>query len=399
MTALRTILTDPALRLTAIAMLTFGGFAAALAPYQSLLGVRWFGFSDATYSAIYATGAALSLICAVGVGVVTDRTGRRRNAARLAAGAGLVGALLVFVVDARWAYAITHLIFFPLSSTLFAQLFTLARLGASTHPPASRGGLQAAIRAFFAIPFVALLPLLALAFAAGLPLLYVYLICAVSAGITLAIFLIAWPADGRTRWTDAGSGLSLRAALQELAAPAVLTRTGALAVVLAGIQLYLVLTGLILTAADGRSTSDVAVFFGIVAGLEIPVMLMLGAPLARFGPGRMIAGAAVLHAGFIAVFPLLGATPLVWALPAVAAAGAAVILTVPMQYLQDLLGSRPGAGGSLIALCNLGAQIVGAALFALGTWIGDYATVAWIGAPLVAVAGLSLLWLDRSAAA
>ena len=126
-------------------------------------------------------------------------------------------------------------------------------------------------------------------------------------------------------------------------------------------------------------------------------MLMLGGPLARFGPGRMIAGAAVLHASFLAVFPLLGATPAVWALPLVAAAGAAVILTVPMQYLQDLLGSRPGAGGSLIALCNLGAQIIGAALFAFGTWVGDYSTVAWIGAPIVAMAGLSLLWLDRPA--
>ena len=226
-------------------------------------------------------------------------------------------------------------------------------------------------------------------------MIHIYAICGVSAGITLAIFAFAWPADGATRWQDAGSGLSLRAALQELTAPSVLIRTFALAVVLAGIQLYMVLTGLILTGTEGRDTGDVALFFGIVAGLEIPFMLMLGGPLARFGPARMIPGAAVLHAVFIAVFPLLGGTAGVWALPLVAAAGAAVILTVPMQYLQDLLGSRPGAGGSLIALCNLGAQIIGAALFALGTWVGDYSTVAWIGAPLVALAGLSLLWLDR----
>ncbi len=395
MRAISAILHDRALSLVALAFLTHGAFAASLVPYRSLLGVEWFGFSDGAFALIYAAGSALSLLCAIGVGVLTDRTGRRRNAARLAAFAGAGGAALVFLVDAPWAFVVTHVLFLPVGMTLFAQLFTLARLAASTHPEADRAAIQSAIRAVFALPWVVILPIWSWILSAGVPLLWIYAACALAESLTLAIFVLAWPRDGQTRWADPGSGLRVGAALKELAAPRVLVRTGLLAGVLAGIQIYMILLGLILTGIEGRDAGDVAIFAGAVAGLEIPFMLALGGPLRRLGPVRLIAAASVLYALFLAVFPLLGPFPAVWVLPLVAASAAAVILTVPLHYLQDLMAERPGAGGSLIALCNLGAQLLGAAVFAVGTWIGGYAAAAWIGAAAVAGGGLALAALDR----
>ncbi len=399
MHAIRTILADRALSLIALAFLTHGAFAASLVPYRSLLGVDWFGFTDGQFAVIYAAGSALSLLCAIGVGVLTDRTGRRRNAARLAALAGASGGALVFLADARWAFVAVHVLFLPVGMTLFAQLFTLARLAASTHPAAERAAIQSAIRAVFAVPFVAILPVWSVVLSAGAPLIWIYGACAVAEGLTLAIFVFAWPRDGLTRWRDPGSGLRLGAALRELGAPPVMLRTACLAGVLAGIQLYLILTGLILTDIDGRDAGDVAIFAGAVAGLEIPFMLMMGPPLRRLGPVRLIASAAVVYAGFLAVFPLVGPFPVVWVLPLVAAMAAAVILTVPMHYLQELMADRPGAGGSLIALCNLVAQLMGAAIFWAGTALGGYAMAAWLGAAAVAAGGLALAGLDRRGAA
>ncbi len=395
MRAVSAILHDRALSLVALAFLTHGAFAASLVPYRSLLGVEWFGFSDGTFALIYAAGAALSLVCAIGVGVLTDRTGRRRNAARLAAFAGASAAALVFLADARWAFVVAHVLLLPVGMTLFSQLFTLARLAASTRPEAERAAIQSAIRAVFALPWVAILPIWSWLLSTGVPLLWIYGACALAESLTLAVFVLAWPRDGQTRWADPGSGLRLGAALRELAAPRIMVRTGLLAGVLSGIQTYLILLGLILTGIEGRDAGDVAIFAGAVAGLEIPFMLALGGPLRRFGPVRLIACAAILYAAFLSVFPLLGPVPAVWVLPVVAASAAAVILTVPLLYLQDLMAERPGAGGSLVALCNLMAQLLGAAVFATGTWIGGYAVAAWIGAALVAAGGLGLAALDR----
>ncbi|PZX19626.1 putative MFS family arabinose efflux permease [Palleronia aestuarii] len=386
---------DGALRLVTLAILFFGTFIASISPYQSLLAVEWFGFSDAQYAVIFTTGAGLSLLCALGVGAMNDRTGRRRNAARLAAGAGMAGALLAFLADARWGYLVAHLLFFPISATLFAQLFTLSRLAGSIHPAEERAGIQTVVRAAFAVPFIVVLPLWAVILGAGADLLWVYAACAVAAGATLAIFVFRWPRDGQTRWPDPGSGLGLGAALREISAPSVLVRVAALAGVMAGIQIYMILSGLILTAT-GRGTGDVALFAALVAGTEIPFMLVMGRPILRWGPVRLIAGAALLHAAFLTAFPLLGATPVVWLLAIVAGSAASVILTVPMLYLQDLLHRRPGAGGSLIALCNLGAQLIGAAIFAAGTALGGYALAAWIGAGVVAASGIAIAWLDRA---
>jgi hypothetical protein len=104
---------------------------------------------------------------------------------------------------------------------------------------------------------------------------------------------------------------------------------------------------------------------------------------------------AALYATHLAFLPVLAASPLVWLLVVPAAAGGAVVLTLPMAYLQDLMAMRPGAGASLMALQKLIGDAVCAAVFALGTGLGGYGLAAALGAGL-AVAGAASLWaMDR----
>ena len=81
-----------------------------------------------------------------------------------------------------------------------------------------------------------------------------------------------------------------------------------------------------------------------------------------------------------------------------AAMGAAVMLSVPIAYLQDLMADRPGAGGALIAVLHVTAQIVAAGVFAIGTAIAGYAAAAALGAVLCATGGIALVALDRGRA-
>ena len=84
---------------------------------------------------------------------------------------------------------------------------------------------MAAIRALFALPFVAVLPVWALAFAKGAALLSIYPVGLLMALPMTWLVLRHWPKDGQTRWQDAPSGLSFNAALAEsLKAPDLVQR-------------------------------------------------------------------------------------------------------------------------------------------------------------------------------
>ncbi|MGB5557977.1 MAG: hypothetical protein WBN04_08180 [Paracoccaceae bacterium] len=254
---------------------------------------------------------------------------------------------------------------------------------------------MAAIRALFALSFVIVLPLWSLAFSYGTSLIMVYAFIAIASGTIVALLLTRWPAAAPAGWNDRKSGISFLAALRELLAGAVMLRLGVIAAVQAGVTLYMMLLGLILTASAGRGTSDTSLFAGLVAGLEVPFMLLVPLLLNRVSKSAVIAGAALIHAGFLATFPMVAANPAVWLLVLPAAIGAAVTLSVPIAYMQDLMSERPEAGGALIAVLGVTSQIIAAAVFAVGTALSGYGFAAVLGAALAAVAGVALLVMDR----
>lgn len=387
---------DPALRLVTMASLLIGVQAASLIPYQSLIAVQLFGLPDAAYSLVLMIAAALGVVSSLLVGAYTDQTARRRTPAIIAASLMAGGVLLVWALPSRASFVLVHAAILPLAWTVFGQMFALARLAASAHPKAQRDGAMTAIRALFALPFVIVLPLWAVAFQWSVPLLSIYLVAGLAAATATALIIRYWPRDGAGGWSDTRSGLSLMQSLAEMGRLPVLIRTLLAGTVQGGITLYMVLTGLILTAA-GRSTGEVGIFIGLIAGLEVPFMILAGVALQRFGKAQMIAASAMLYAVFLAVFPLAGDSPILWALTLPAAMAAGVILSVSIAYVQDLMSDRPGAGGALIAVLNVSGQVAAAAVFALGTWIAGYETAAVIGAVTVALAGGCLWWLDQPA--
>ena len=89
------------------------------------------------------------------------------------------------------------------------------------------------------------------------------------------------------------------------------------------------------------------------------------------------------------------ATWQIYALAIVNAAGAAIMLSLHLSYLQELMPDRPGLGTSLLSIGSLLNKGFGAVVFAsAGTAIG-FSGAAWFGV-IVTVIGCALLYmLDR----
>ncbi|WP_191090241.1 MFS transporter [Histidinibacterium aquaticum] len=392
---IRLILADPALRVAAGALVLFGSFAASIAPYQSLIAIRIFGFSDAAYSAVLVLAAVISVAGAVGIGVLTDRMAARKKAALLSALLGAAATAWILAVPGAWSFALVHGILLPIAGSLMGQIFALARLAAGRLTPDERDSVLAGIRALFALPFIVVLPLWSVAFEAGAGLLAIYIALA---GLCLGMALlirVAWPEDGEGGWEEVPSGLSLAESLREIASGGVLLRVTMTGAINAGVFLYLIVLGLMFDESVGRGLGDVAIFAGVVAGLEVPVMLSMGALLRRITRLQAILWGAALYAGFLFAFPLLVATPLVWLLTIPAAIGGGIVLSLPIAYVQDLMGTRAGAGGALLAVQKVAGDGIAAALFAGATLLGGYGLAAWAGGLSMILGAGALLWLDR----
>lgn len=388
------IVRDPGLRLASILLILNGIIGASLAPYQSLLAIRQFGLSDRSYSQVLGVGAAVFVGASLVIGVLSDRHFARKHVALATALSTVAGFVIMAAAPGPRAFVLVHTLLLPVGATLFAQSFALARLAAIHHQGEGQAALMAAIRAAFALPWIVVLPLWSLAYRAGLALPWIYPVLLIVSLATAVLIAHRWPlTDEVDRDPDLTGGLW--SGLADAFRPATFVRVLLLGVVISAVALYMVLLGLVMTDA-GRPAGDVAIYAGIMAGLEVPLMLALPVLQRRHRSAALVAAGAGLYALHLVGLPLLARTPFVWVLTLPGAAGGAAVLALPIAYLQDLMKDRPGAGSSLMALQRVSGDLVCALAFAAGTALGGYLVAALIGAVLSVGAGAALWRLDRS---
>jgi MFS transporter, SET family, sugar efflux transporter len=395
MSAIRLCFTDPALRAAGLILALQGAVACSFNPYISTLAVNTFGFGDQGYAVILALASIIAVSASVIGGIRADQTARRRQITLAAVLTLFLGTLLMTVVPGPWTFALTAALLIPISSITFGQVFALARLAATRHPPDQRDGIMAVIRALFAAPFVVVLPLWSIAFAAGASVALIFPIALVLSVLMLVAVLRLWPADGTTLWADRPSGLTFRAALAEMGRPRIAARVVALGAVFSASTVYMAIVSLVMVPEVGRGTQDVALYVGLVAGLEVPFMLMIPNLTRGIPRTRLIFAGAALYSIHVALLPVLAGSPFVWLLVLPAAVGGAVTLTVPIAYLQDLLADRPGAGASLMAVQRLAGDVIAASCFAIGTTLSGYGFVALLGVGASLTGAAALLAADR----
>lgn len=394
--AIRPILQSPPLILAAVLMTLYGAYGASMLPYVSAIGVNGFGVPHGVFSVMLIVAAMVSVTASVSLGIHADRTARRRGVALVTTGVMTAGAGVMTFAPSAPAFVLVHGLILPLSNALFGHLFAFARLAVSRLPdPAERLAVQTVLRALYALPWVMVLPVWAVAIAAGTPLDTIYPVCFGLAAAMLAMSALWWPRDGHTPWEDVPSGIGIRQSLREIGDFGVVARVMALGGISSAATLYLVLLGLVFAEAPGRGDSATALYSGMVAGLEVIFMLALTRIVGRVSQVRLILTGTALYCVHLAGMPFLAPYGLVWLLPVAAAAGGAIIFTQPMAYMQELLGNRPGAGASLFALMKLFSEGLSAAVFALCTGIAGYGLAAVTGATVAIGSALALVFMDR----
>ena len=395
MSAITLCLRDPALRAAGLVLALQGAIACSFGPYVSTLAVHTFGFGDRGYATLLALSSLISVSASVIGGIRADQTANRRQVTLVAVLSLMLGTCLMTVIPGPLIFALTAALLIPISSITFGQVFALARLAATRYPEEARDGIMAVIRALFAAPFVVVLPLWSLAFAAGSPVTIIFPVGLVMSAAMLWAVLRLWPSDGATPWDDPPSGLTFRAALAEMGRLPIATRVLALGAVTGASTLYMAIISLVMVASVGRGTEDVALYVGLVAGLEVPFMLLLPSLTRGISRTRLILAGAALYGIHVALLPVLAGSPVVWLLVLPAAIGGAVTLTVPIAYLQDLMADRPGAGASLMAVQRLAGDVIAAGCFALGTTLAGYGTVAVLGVAASLIGAAALWAADR----
>jgi MFS transporter, SET family, sugar efflux transporter len=387
---------NPTLRMIGVALFLVGVFNASTYPYQSLIAIEVIGLSKPHFALLLVLASVTAVASAVLSGVIGDQHGNRRLIALIATGASLLGMALMLAFPSPLSLILCHGILMPVGSSIFGQLFALARLAY----PATEGrdGIMGVVRAGLSLAFLAMLLFWTFAFAADIAVTAVYISGALAAlGVTTLVAL-SWPRDGQTTWTETRSGLNFTQAFREIAAPHVLIRLLLLGAITSSGGLYMTVISLVFDQSVQRGPADVALYVGLVAGWEVPCLILLPHLTRSLNRSTVIALGVTLYCCHIIALPLLAASPLIWCMTLVAGVGGTTMLALPIAYYQDLLHGRPGTAGAMLALQKLVADVLVAFAFALGTTIGGYTTVATIGVAIALAGALGLYLIDRKPA-
>ncbi|MCX7301239.1 MAG: hypothetical protein NTX73_12865 [Rhodobacterales bacterium] len=389
------IRSNPTLRMIFFMTLLFGTWVASVGPYQSLVAIQVFGLSNTAYAVVLMVGLFVSIGASIGIGIVTDQRPSRRRMAQLAAVSLVMGGLLVFFIDSPVSFVIATVLLIPVGGTMFGQIFAVTRLISAPLPQKDRDGVFSILRAMMGLPWIAVLPIWGIILQAGVPLIAIYPVIALIGVAMLALIAWGWPPDSQTTWVEQHSGLGFRTSLGEMMAKPVMTRVMLIGAIHAGGAIAGVILGLCFAQA-GRGADDLGLFFGIFVGFEVLGMLLIGPLVASVGRLKLIAAGTLTYAAFLVLLPVLVGTAWLWSLTLLVGFGGAMIYLPALAYLQDLLGSRPGAGASLVALQRLSSDGLCAVIFAFGAWASGYGLVAILGAITTVAAVSTVIWLDRT---
>ncbi len=384
----------PIFRILFATLACLGAFNASVYPYQSLIAIKRIGLGPGDFALILMIASCVNVAAAVLLGILADQKANRRMTALFCAAAGAIGVGLMVLVPGPVALVLTSAVLLPLAQPLYGQIFALTRL-ASQGFESQADAIQSVIRSALSAAFVVMLLVWTFAFRIGVSELYVYVTAAVASACALGLIYFRWPRDGATEWEDRPSGLNLGAAIAQIGRPHIALRFFCMGAINAMGGIYMATISLVFDASPLRGASDVALYVGMVAGWEIPFMLLLPRVIARFRRADLIAFGALTYAIHLLALPFVADTPLIWVMPFFAGLGGTALITLPISYYQTLMQGAPGTAASLMAVQKLVSDALVAGCFAIGMATWGLVSVAVMGTALSLIGAALLALADR----
>jgi len=397
--AILTAARDKRIRAVAIALVLLGFTYAATIPYQSIIATEQLGMSTRQFGLLIFLVGLFGTLGGLALGYLSDISRNRKTSVLWCLAAGAIGFGLFALWPAMPTFLICMLLVYPFSGSAYALLFGTVRSVANEVDVTQAASINSAVRSFYAISWIVVPALVGLFIAATARPSDSFAIAALAFVLCLLFYWRFGPSIAGTSASAGSAAANLREALGLVVQGGRLTRLAALALVNSVHPLIAAAFPLILTQQLHGSTAQLGVFAGLVAALEIPIMLGVGAAVRRFPLWQVIVSGGVIHAVFLLSLTLINSTGPLYFLALLNAAGNAVLLTQHLTYAQDLLPDRPGLGSSLLSVTNLISRAAAALLFAaIGGAYGIQGAL-WAGAAVCTFGCFGIAALARRARA
>ncbi|WP_332702566.1 MFS transporter [Devosia sp.] len=360
---------------------------ASTAPYASIVGVETLGMSTGQFAALFSFGAVVGTFISLGLGYLSDKLPDRRILVLAAALAGMIGQGLIYLVPTQLSFMIAMGLIMPLGFSMFSQSFAYVRVYFIKHDPARADFMVSALRTVFTVAWT-IVPPIAGYVAAEFSVFNVYLMSALSYAACGLIFI--------TMMTDPGTRVAnvppapkpareAGAARAKLPMPIISGVVG-LTIITVATRLVGMGVPLLIVTQLGGTLTDVGIYAGIAAGLELPFMLGWGYLLARLSKESILIFNGLLYAVYLYLVTQAQAVTDIFWLQGINGIATAALMSVNISYLQDAIKGRVGLSTSLMDVVAISATLLGSAAFGFLSAGADYRVVI-AGAATIAAGG------------
>lgn len=380
---------NPVIRVSMLAIFTFGFAGATTSPYQSVVGIRELGLSNALYSALIFAAATVNVVVSILLGNLADRLGEYRTMMLIAAIFGIAGYGAIYLIPTEQVFVLSALLILPVYSSLSSLLFANVRAATGDMNRSDIATVNSGVRAMISLSWVLVPGLTGILLSGSPTMLPAYLFACISCVVCLALIGLFLPRQSGTDHA-ATHHLSYLAALGQVVSPKILSRVIAIALISSTLHVNGAILPLVVTGAAHGTVADVGVLVGIVAFLEVIFIILWSRLLRVISQLTALAAGTIIYTVYLVLLALASAPWQVYALTLISGIGAAALISVPITYLQDLIAERPGLGSALISVNIFLSAGLSALLFAAGTALTTYSGTAFVGA-ISGMAGLALL--------
>jgi Major Facilitator Superfamily len=394
--AFRHIWFDRTVRIATLTVFCVGFTYASTIPYFSLIGISQLGMSTTHYAVVSALTAVMAMIGAVGLGFLSDRSPDRKRGVMLSLCVGMLGFGGFYLFPSVWSFTAFLLLVTPVSGAAYSQLFAIIRSVSNTLAPEEATQINSTARSTYAISWIIVPGLVGAYIATRNDVSDSFAIATLAFLLCLVLFGLFGKPGGRAEPSKLTVWDGLKEAFGLVFSKRIALRILALAMIASVQWVSGSVLPLMIVKMPGGSTGVVGIFAGLTAGLEVPLMLLGGYFASRYPLWKIIIAGGLVYALYLVLVGFATSVLHVYGLSILNAMGNAIMLTLHLSYLQNLLPDRPGLGTSLLSIGALVCKIIATAVFALaGTALG-FSGAALVGAA-IAVAGCGmLLLLDRS---
>ncbi len=387
--AFKTIFSDRLIGIVTLTMLVLGFTFASTFPYLSIIFVQQMKQPEYSYSVLMVAMSMTGMLSGLVLGYLSDFVKDRRNMIIVTLVIGGIASAAFFASPNVLTFVICTLVMRPMSSNAFNLLFATIRAKTAVLESVEATSINSAVRTIYALSWI-LVPGLVGAYIAvsgNASDSFAFASAAFFGSALLYYFLGV--ASGRAESNL--SAPSFSDAFRLMNSSFILVRAFSISLISSAHALIAALLPLSITAISGGSTTDVGILAGLTAALEIPIMILAGMLLQRWPTWKIICAGGLIHAAYFVGLWFVDSRWQFYALAIFNAGGAAILLTLHMSYMQDLIKDRPGLSTSLMGVVSVLSVGISALVFSAGAYFASYATIGLIGA-VVVVSGCGLLW-------